>query len=330
MIKLLKVDNLAVEFRTSLGVARAVNGVSFAVEPGEAVGIVGESGSGKSVTAMAVMRLLPAATAIVSSGRIVFEGTDLLTLGEEPMRRLRGSAIGMVFQDPLSALNPALTVGRQLTEGPKVHLGMSDKQARAHAVDTLKLVGIPDPESRLSAYPHQLSGGMRQRVMIAQAIVCRPRLLIADEPTTALDVTVQAQILDLVRRLQRELDLAIVWISHDLGVVAGLCDRALVMYGGRVVERAPIDDLFARPRHPYTRALLGAVPPLDGPVPARLAAVPGVPPTVYALPGGCAFAPRCPHAEGRCSRAEIDEVVLAEEHAARCVMAGEPALAGGI
>jgi oligopeptide/dipeptide ABC transporter ATP-binding protein len=298
-MSLLRVEDLKVEFRTSLGTARAVNGVSFELEPGEALGVVGESGSGKSVTALAVLRLLPT-TARVAAGRVLLDDTtDLLALSDEQMRRLRGPTIGMVFQDPLSSLNPAFTVGRQLTEGPRVHLGLTEKQAAALAVDTLKLVGIPDPEARLKAYPHQLSGGMRQRVMVAQAIVCRPRLLIADEPTTALDVTIQAQILDLVRRLQRELNLAIVWISHDLGVVAGLCDRAVVMYAGRIVERAPIESLFAEAAHPYTEALLRSVPPVDGPVPDRLEAVPGQPPQLYALPSGCAFAPRCSLADAR-------------------------------
>jgi oligopeptide/dipeptide ABC transporter ATP-binding protein len=321
-MSLLAVEDLHVEFRTALGTARAVNGVSFAVAPGEALGIVGESGSGKSVTALAVLRLLPAPAGRVTRGSIVLEGAgDLLALSGEQMRRLRGPTIGMVFQDPLSALNPALTIGQQLEEGPRVHLGLTPRQARAHALDTLNLVGIPDAQQRLGAYPHQLSGGMRQRAMIAQAIVCHPKLLIADEPTTALDVTIQAQILDLVRRLQRELGLAILWISHDLGVVAGLCDRAVVMYAGRVVEEAPIDPLFEGPRHPYTRALLRSVPPIDGPPPRRLDAVPGTPPNVYAATAGCAFAPRCAHAETACGAAMPELRPFGLGHAARCIRA---------
>ncbi len=321
-MSLLAVNDLHVEFRTALGIARAVNGVSFQVAPGEALGIVGESGSGKSVTALAILRLLPAPAGRVTGGSIVLDGaTDLLALPSEQMRRLRGPTIGMVFQDPLSALNPALTIGHQLEEGPRLHLGLTARQARAHALDALKLVGIPDAEQRLSTYPHQLSGGTRQRAMIAQAIICRPRLLIADEPTTALDVTVQAQILDLVRRLQRELDLAIVWISHDLGVVAGLCDRAIVMYAGRVVEEAPIDALFEGSRHPYTRALLNSVPPIDGPPPRRLDAVPGTPPNVYAASAGCAFAPRCANAETACGAGIPELRTFGIDHAARCIQA---------
>ncbi|AYY12743.1 ABC transporter ATP-binding protein [Actinobacteria bacterium YIM 96077] len=304
----LSVRDLRVAFRTPRGLARVVNGLSYDVEPGRTLAIVGESGSGKSVGALALLGLLPGDVARIS-GSAVFDGYELIGRDEEEMRAVRGAGVGMVFQDPATSLNPVLTVGRQLVEALRAHASMPKDVARARAEELLAEVGIPDPRSRLEAYPHQLSGGMRQRVMIAIALAGQPRVLIADEATTALDVTVQAQILDLLMRLQKEHSTGVIWITHDLGVVAGIADHVLVMYAGRCVEEGSVDALFERPVHPYTRGLLGATPVVDDPRPARerdlLVTMPGLPPDPVELPEGCAFYPRCPvRADVRCRTEE--------------------------
>jgi peptide/nickel transport system ATP-binding protein/oligopeptide transport system ATP-binding protein len=264
------------------------------------LGVVGESGSGKSVTALSVMRLIPSPPGRIAGGRVLFDGQDLLTVPEREMRQLRGGAIAMVFQDPLSSLNPVLTVGFQVAEAIALHQGVGRTEAWERAVEALRMVRIPDPEVKARQYPHQLSGGQRQRVMIAMAFSCRPRLVIADEPTTALDVTVQRQVLQLMRRLRREFGTAIMLITHDLGVVAETCDRVAVMYAGRVVETAPAIDLFSQPRHPYTRALLASVPRLDADPDERLISIAGQPPDLLSIPTGCPFRPRCPDARAEC------------------------------
>ena len=299
---LLEVDRLQTHFRTPDGVNRAVDGVSFAVEKGETLAVVGESGCGKSVTAMSIMRLIPEPPGR-SAGRILFQGRDLLTLSERAMKKIRGDDISMIFQEPMTSLNPVLKVGRQIGESLRLHQGLDRAKAEARAVEMLKLVGIPEPKRRAGEYPHQLSGGMRQRVMIAMALACSPKLLIADEPTTALDVTIQAQILDLMRDLKERVGAAILLITHDLGVVAEVADRVVVMYAGRKVEEAPVRQLFAKPRHPYTRGLLGAVPKLGASLEGkldRLAEIPGIVPSLKTKIEGCVFASRCPEAEELC------------------------------
>jgi peptide/nickel transport system ATP-binding protein len=300
----LEVEDLRVRLRTPRGPADVVNGLSYTVGPGETVAVVGESGSGKSVSVLALLGLLPARVATVS-GRALLQGEDLLAMSPERLRRVRGPGAGMVFQDPMTSLNPVLTIGRQLVEGLRAHTDMPKDAARSRAAELLAEVGLPDPVRTLDRYPHELSGGMRQRVIIAIALSHSPALLIADEATTALDVTVQAQIIDLVERLQADHGTGVIWITHDLGVVAGIADRVLVMYGGRCVEDGTVDDVLERPAHPYTRGLLGALPDLaqpmvDGVVP-DLATVPGVPPAPTDLPPGCVFWPRCPvRADPRC------------------------------
>ncbi len=289
----LRIEGLSVEFRTSAGTLRAVDGVDWSVRRGETLALVGESGSGKSVSALSVLGLLPRNSARVAGGRVLFDGRDLLSMSEAEMRRLRGRDIAMVFQDPMTSLNPVLTVGLQLREPLTTHLGMTHEQADARAVELLDLVGIPDAARRLTQYPHQFSGGMRQRVMIAMALACNPRLLIADEPTTALDVTVQAQILELMKDLSRRLGITLVVITHNLGIVARYADRIAVMYAGRIVEEGPADRVFAAPRHPYTAGLLRSVPRLDRGRESRLATIEGQPPDLRSLPPGCRFAPRC-------------------------------------
>jgi peptide/nickel transport system ATP-binding protein len=318
---LLRVENLKTHFHTRDGIVRAVDGVSFDVKPGETLAIVGESGCGKSVTSMSILRLLPMPPARIVDGRIEFDGRNLLELTEPQMREVRGNAISMIFQEPMTSLNPVLTIGRQIAEALVLHRGMSNKDATARAVEMLRKVHIPEAERRITQYPHELSGGMRQRVMIAMALACGPRLLIADEPTTALDVTIQAQILELMRELHRETGAAIILITHDLGVVAEMAQRVVVMYAGRKVEEAPIERLFAAPRHPYTRGLLGSMPHLGDSVNEtgkRLVEIPGMVPSLKEPAPGCLFAPRCPNAGERCTREAPSLEQHAPGHVAAC------------
>jgi oligopeptide/dipeptide ABC transporter ATP-binding protein len=297
---LLDVRDLETQFVTRAGVVRAVDRVSWDVTEGETVALVGESGCGKSVSALSIMRLIGPPAGRITGGQVLFRGRDLLGLTEEEMRRVRGREIAMIFQEPMTSLNPVLTIGRQLTEGLEIHLGLDQAAARRRAAETLALVGIPDPERRLGQYPHQFSGGMRQRMMIAMALACEPALVLADEPTTALDVTIQAQILELIRDLSRRLGVALLVITHNLGVVARYADRVNVMYAGRIVERATAAALYAEPRHPYTLGLLRSVPRLDEPRRARLDPIEGQPPDLARLPPGCSFAPRCAFRVERC------------------------------
>jgi peptide/nickel transport system ATP-binding protein len=297
---ILDVRDLKVSFRTERGLVRAIDGVSFGVDEGEVLGIVGESGSGKTVTVLAVMGLITDPNATIE-GSIRYRGRELVGLPAREMRKLRGREIAMIFQDPMTAMTPVHTIGAQIAEQIRAHNKVSARAARDRAIELLAEVGIPKPEEAVLRYPHQLSGGMRQRAVIAMALSCNPALLVADEPTTALDVTVQAQILDLLRRLQKAHGSSIVFITHDLGVMAELADRIMVMYAGRFAERARAEAIFAEPRHPYTRALLDSIPPLDGPRPERLRAIPGAPPSLLALPPGCAFAPRCPQRFAACA-----------------------------
>jgi len=305
---ILEVDNLRTEFHTEEGIVHAVNGISYTLHEGEILGIVGESGCGKSVSVLSVMRLLASPPAQIR-GSVRFKGTDLLQLPEAEMRKIRGAQIGMVFQDPLTSLNPVLTIGYQMIEPLQLHLGMGKEEALERAAELLEMVGIPEARNRLNDYPHQFSGGMRQRVMIAMAMACNPALLIADEPTTALDVTIQAQIVDLMKRLQGEIGMTLIWITHDLGVVAGLAERVIVMYAGFIVEDALIDDLYENPRHPYTKALLNSLPRMDGSPGEKLETIEGLPPDLIALPKGCPFAPRCKYAQKIC----FEERPLLEE-----------------
>ena len=314
----LEVEDVRTRFHTRDGTVHAVNGISFDLSEGELLGVVGESGSGKSVTMMSLLKLLPMPPAEIVSGRVRLDGEDLMGLGLDDLRQVRGARVGFVFQDPMTSLNPVLTVGYQLTEPLRVHLRMGRSAARRRAVELLERVGIPAAASRLDDFPHQFSGGMRQRVMIAIALACNPRVLIADEPTTALDVTIQAQILDLVKRLRRESGMAIVWITHDLGVMAGLADRVMVMYGGLVVERASAARLYRDPRHPYTRGLLATLPRLDGTRAERLESIPGQPPNLDRAPSACPFAPRCSHAFDRCRQENPPLEVVADGHEAAC------------
>ena len=297
---LLEVRDLRTYFRTDAGLARAVDGVGFAIRAGEVVGIVGESGSGKSVTSLSIMRLLPQPPAeILAGSSIRLRGRELLDLQDQAMREIRGADIAMIFQEPMTSLNPVYTVGDQIAESLRVHRRMDRRTARDRAVELLRLVGMPDPDTRVDSFPHQMSGGQRQRVMIAIALACEPALLIADEPTTALDVTIQAQILELLASLRQRLGTAILLITHDLGVVAEVCDRVVVMYAGQVVEQATVHELFERPRHPYTQGLLRAIPRL-GRRAERLAVIPGTVPAATDWPQGCRFHPRCPYAWDRC------------------------------
>ena len=296
----LEVRDLQTVFETQDGTVHAVNNVSFALKPGELLGVVGESGSGKSVSMMSLLKLLPMPPAKILNGEVLFGGRDLLQASEDELRSLRGGDIGFIFQDPMTSLNPVFTVGFQLMEPLRIHMGMNKKQARARAVELLELVGIPSAGDRLKDFPHQFSGGMRQRVMIAIALACDPKVLIADEPTTALDVTVQAQIIELVKDLREKLGMAIVWITHDLGVVAGIADRVAVMYGGQIVEYADVDRLYDDPRHPYTRALLKTLPADEGLRMERLVSIPGQAPNLKGPLVACPFAPRCEEAHERC------------------------------
>ena len=302
---LLEVDNLRTHFHPLAGVVRSVDGVSYTVRAGRTLGVVGESGCGKSVTALSILRLVPTPPGR-HMGAVRLRGTDLMQLSEREMRQIRGNRISMIFQEPMTSLNPVLTVGRQIAETVQLHQKASRADALKRAVEMLRVVQIPEPERRVNEYPHQLSGGMRQRVMIALALACNPEVLIADEPTTALDVTIQAQILDLIKRLQKELGMGVVMITHDLGVVAESCDRVVVMYAGRKVEEADVIDLFDRPLHPYTRALMASMPAMNT-ASTRLTEIPGLVPAAHELGRGCAFAARCSHARARC-RAEAPQL----------------------
>ena len=318
MPKLLEVRNLKTQFFTQDGVVHAVNGISYHVNTGETVAIVGESGSGKSVGVMSLIRLIPQPPGKIVDGEVLFDGQDLLKLKEDELRDIRGNRIAMIFQDPMTSLNPVLTIGRQITEALELHLHMNKEQARKRAVQLLEMVGIPGADSRLDDYPHQFSGGMRQRVMIAMGLSCDPQLLIADEPTTALDVTIQAQIVDLTRRLQDELGMAIIWITHDLGVVAGMADRVLVMYSGFIVEEGNVNDLYAHPRHPYTLGLLRSIPRLDLGRQKRLIPIDGLPPDLLEPPTHCPFAPRCAFVQEKCWQENPALVEVTPGHKAAC------------
>jgi peptide/nickel transport system ATP-binding protein len=317
---LLEVEALQTHFTTEDGVVRAVEGVSFSIAAGETLGLVGESGCGKSVTALSVMRLLPK-NAHVAGGRVRFDGTDLLALSEAEMRTIRGNRIAMIFQEPMSSLNPVHTIGEQISEAVRIHKGLRNRAALARAAEMLRLVRIPDAPRRLRDYPHQFSGGMRQRAMIAMALACSPRLLIADEPTTALDVTIQAQILRLMLELKQRIGAAILMITHDLGVVAETCQRVIVMYAGRVVEEAAVEALFDHPAHPYTRGLLGAIPRRADRSRRRLVEIPGVVPNLTQPLTGCAFAPRCPLVSDACRLAVPELRTIAPGHRAACIRA---------
>jgi len=296
----LDVRGLKTVFKTRSGEVHAVNDVSFDVRPGELLGVVGESGSGKSVTMMSLIGLLPSPPADIRGGQVLFEGNDLLTTDADTLRKVRGGRIGFIFQDPMTSLNPVFNVGFQIMEPLRLHMGLSKADAKTRAAELLELVGIPDAKRRLKDYPHQFSGGMRQRVMIAIALACDPKVLIADEPTTALDVTIQAQILELVKELREKLGMAIIWITHDLGVIAGIADRVMVMYAGQVVEQAPTRELFGNPQHPYTRALLETIPTVRGARPDKLNVIEGQPPILGAAPSACPFRARCKFRFDRC------------------------------
>jgi oligopeptide/dipeptide ABC transporter ATP-binding protein len=322
MSHLLEVNNLQTHFPTRAGLVRAVDGVSFYIDRSELLGLVGESGCGKSITALSIMRLIAPPGKIVG-GEISFDGRNLLRLSDREMRAIRGNDIAMIFQDPMTSLNPVFTVGEQIAEASRLHRKLSRKAARAAAIEAMREVSIPDPARRIDDYPHQLSGGMRQRVMIAMALACDPKLLIADEPTTALDVTIQAQILELLNELRKNRELAVLLITHDLGVVAEVADRVAVMYTGRIVEESPVEELFARPRHPYTEGLLRSVPKLSSATVAkaeRLETIEGTVPSPTDLPPGCHFAPRCPYRMPRCTAEEIPLYDLDRGAKVRCVL----------
>jgi oligopeptide transport system ATP-binding protein len=315
---ILDVQGLETSFKTPDGVVHAVNGVSFGLGEGETLGVVGESGCGKSVTMLSVMGLIQTPPGKIEAGKAIFAGQDLISMSKEELRHVRGAQIAMIFQDPMTSLNPVLTIGHQLEEPLMLHIGMTKKQARERAAELLAMVGIPNAKDRLSDYPHQYSGGMRQRVMIAMALSCSPQILIADEPTTALDVTIQAQITDLVKRLRDELGMAIIWITHDLGVVAGLAQRVLVMYGGYIIEESPVRDLYANPTHPYTIGLLGSLPRLNEKQPTKLFSIEGQPPVLYDKPNACPFAPRCKWVMEHCWQENPPLINVGPEHRAAC------------
>ncbi len=323
----LRVTDLTTRFNTQDGTVHAVNGVSFDLADGEVLGVVGESGSGKSVTMMSLLRLIPTPPGEILAGQAIFEGDDLLSMDLGDLRKVRGGKVGFIFQDPMTSLNPVVTVGDQIVESLAVHQPGRRKAMRLRALELLQLVGIPSPEERLRCYPYELSGGMRQRVMIAIALACNPKVLVADEPTTALDVTIQAQILELVKGLREKLGMAVIWITHDLGVVAGLVDRVLVMYGGQIVEDAPVDEFYAQPRHPYSQGLLASLPSATSRG-DKLVNIQGQPPDLRSAPASCSFAPRCPHAFDRCDR---ENPVLAAVSATRkvaCWLDEVPVLVG--
>jgi len=318
MPPLLEVKNLTTRFKITGGYVHAVNGISYRLDEGDAMAIVGESGCGKSVSMLSVMRLIPQPPGEIAAGEVVYRGRDLLKLSPDAMRHIRGKEIAMIFQDPMTSLNPVMTVGQQITEMLELHMAMNPKQARDRAANLLTMVGIPRAADRLKDYPHQFSGGMRQRVMIAMALSCAPQVLIADEPTTALDVTIQAQIVDLVKRLRDEMGMAIIWITHDLGVVARLAHKVIVMYAGFIVERAGVDDLYAQPSHPYTLGLLGSLPRLDDDDRKRLVSIDGAPPDLVDPPKGCPFAERCAFVINRCREENPPLRSVGADHEAAC------------
>jgi oligopeptide transport system ATP-binding protein len=318
MTDLLDVQGLQTQFRTREGIVHAVNGVSFKLKEGETLGIVGESGCGKSVTVMSMLRLIPSPPGKVTGGTAMFQGKDLLQMTSDEIRHVRGAQISMIFQDPMTSFNPVLTIGLQLTEPLITHLGMTRAQAYERIAEMLKLVGIPNAMDRLNDYPHQFSGGMRQRAMIAMALGTNPQILIADEPTTALDVTIQAQITDLVKRLRNDLGMAMIWITHDLGIIAGLAQRVNVMYAGYIIEEAPVKRLYANPQHPYTLGLLGSLPRLDLGSRKRLTSIEGIPPILYSVPTSCPFAPRCRFAIERCLHENPPLIEIEPEHRSAC------------
>jgi len=318
MAPLLDVQNLEVAFFTKDGVVRAVNGISYTLDEGEILGIVGESGCGKSVSVMSMLRLLPEPPAKIMGGHVYLEGEDLLQLPKSQMHRIRGRKIAMIFQDPMTSLNPVMTIGRQIAEAIEVNLGLEGKAAKKRAIELLERVGIPNAEERYRDYPHQFSGGMRQRVMIAMAISCNPKILIADEPTTALDVTIQAQIVDLVKNLQQELNMTVIWITHDLGVIARLAQRINVMYAGYIIEMGPVKRIFKHPFHPYTLGLLASLPHPNLPGEVDLHYIEGTPPDMIRLPEGCPFWPRCPYRTERCTKERPELVTVDGDSKVAC------------
>jgi oligopeptide/dipeptide ABC transporter ATP-binding protein len=316
--QLLNVQDLETQFKTPEGVVHAVNGVSFTLEQGETLGVVGESGCGKSVTMLSCLKLIASPPGEIVAGKALFKEKDLLKMELEEIRKIRGSRISMVFQDPMTSLNPVITIGKQLAEPLIEHLNLTDKQARNRCIELLAMVGIPNPGERLKDYPHQYSGGMRQRVMIAMALSCMPEILIADEPTTALDVTIQAQIVELVKRLRNELGMAIIWITHDLGVVANIAQRVVVMYGGYIIEQAPVKELYTNPTHPYTLGLLGSLPKLNETGHTRLYSIEGMPPVLYQKPRACPFSPRCAWVIERCWNENPSLININDGHRVAC------------
>ena len=326
MPTLMKVSGLATQFFTEDGIVKAVDGIEYDLEEGETLGLVGESGCGKSVSALSVLRLIPNPPGRIVGGEVMFEGQDLLKLSEEDMRHIRGNRISMVFQEPLTSLNPILTIGRQITEPLALHMSMTQQQAEERAIELLGLVGIPDAAARINDFPHQFSGGMRQRVMIAMALSCNPKLLIADEPTTALDVTIQAQVLELMQRAAKEVGASLIVITHNLGVVARYADRVNVMYAGKIIERGTAHEIYKNPKHPYTVGLLQSVPRLDEPRRAKLNPIEGMPPDLVDLPPGCSFRARCTYAVDRCAEEVPPLVTVDEDHLAACWEADKVAL----
>jgi len=318
MPTILEVKNLQTRFRTYDGLVYAVNGISYELNEGETLGVVGESGCGKSVSMLSIMGLIPQPPGIIAGGQALYRDSDLLKKSEEELRHIRGKEIAMVFQDPMTSLNPVLTIGFQIGETLQLHMAMNADQARQRTVELLEMVGISQPDRALDNYPHQFSGGMRQRAMIAMAIACMPQILIADEPTTALDVTIQAQIVELVKRLRDEIGMAIIWITHDLGIIAGLAQRVIVMYAGFIVEHASVDEVYDNPRHPYTISLLGALPRVDMSREERLVSIPGMPPNLIGLPKGCPFAPRCRFVVDRCRQENPPLISIAPNHEIAC------------
>lgn len=318
MTPLLDVRDLTTRFHTLDGTVHAVNGISYTLEDGETLGIVGESGCGKSVSVLSVMGLIPDPPGKIADGQVLFRGQDLLKFDDSQMQRIRGKDIAMVFQDPMTSLNPVLTIGHQISEALTIHMGIDKAQALERVVQLLEMVGIPKAYDRYRDYPHQFSGGMRQRVMIAMALACNPSILIADEPTTALDVTIQAQIIDLIKSLRDRLGMAVIWITHDLGIIAGMVEKVIVMYAGFFVERGNVDDIYADPRHPYTLALLKSVPRVDRSSTERLATIPGFPLDLLILPPGCPFAPRCAFAVERCLSENPRLTPIASDHETSC------------